>query len=69
MRTEPTLARYPVGPPSLPYKGSPRRTITVVSVIIVICVAGAAWWSWHRISLELTAVFAQGFRKAGLPEE
>jgi hypothetical protein len=48
---------------------SPRRTITVVSVIIAICVAGAAWWSWRFVSLELTAAFAEGFRKAGLPEE
>jgi hypothetical protein len=57
-----------VEPRSLPYRVSPRRTITAVSLIVVICVAGAAWWSWHRISLEPTAVFAEGFRKAGLPE-
>jgi hypothetical protein len=58
-----------VEPLSLPYRVSPRRTITVVSVIIAICVAGAAWWSWRFVSLELTAAFAEGFRKAGLPEE
>jgi hypothetical protein len=26
------------------------------------------WWAWHLVSRELTAVYAEGFREAGLPE-
>jgi hypothetical protein len=32
------------------------------------CIASAAWWAWHLVSRELTAVYAEGFREAGLPE-
>jgi hypothetical protein len=44
------------------------RAVIVVSVIVIICVASAAWWAWF-VSRELTAVYAEGFRKAGVPEE
>ncbi len=47
----------------------PQRTIIAVSVIVVIGIASAAWWGWRFISLELTAVYAEGFRKLGLLEE
>jgi hypothetical protein len=62
-------SRYPIEPRSLPHRVSPRRPVTLVSAIIVICVAGAAWWAWRFVSLELTAAYAEGFRKAGMPEE
>jgi hypothetical protein len=58
-------SRCPVEPRSLPH----TTTITVVSVIIVVCVASAAWWAWRFVSLELAAVYAEGFRKAGIAEE
>ena len=69
MRREPKPSRHPVEPRSLPHRVSPRRIVNVVSVIIVICVASAAWWAWRFVSLELTAAYAEGFRKAGMPEE
>jgi hypothetical protein len=53
-------------PRALPVSVSPRRTVPVVSVIIIICVASAAWWAWRSVSLELTAVYEEGFRKAVL---
>jgi hypothetical protein len=37
-------------------------------MVVVIAIASAAWWAWRFISLELTAVYAEGFRKAGMPE-
>jgi hypothetical protein len=61
-------SRNPVEARSLASRVSPRYTVAVVGVIIVICAAGAAWWSWRFVSLELTAAFGEGFRTAGLPE-
>jgi hypothetical protein len=61
-------SRNPVEARSLASRVSPRYTVAVVGVIIVICAAGAAWRSWHRVSLELTAVLAEGFRQAGSPQ-
>jgi hypothetical protein len=56
-------------PRALPVSVSPRRTVAVASVIIIICVASAAWWAWRSVSLELTAMYEEGSRKAGLLEE
>jgi hypothetical protein len=53
---------------SLPLNASPRCTVTAASVIIMICIGSAAWWAWHLVSQELTAVYAEGFREFGLPE-
>jgi hypothetical protein len=53
---------------SLPLNVSRRCTVTAASVIIMICIASAAWWAWYLVSRELTAVYAEGFREGGLPE-
>jgi hypothetical protein len=46
-----------------------RRAVTVASLIVMICVASAAWWAWRFVSLGLMAVYAEGFRKARMAEE
>ena len=43
--------------------------ITLISVIMTIGVARAVWWVWRVVSLELTDVYAEGFRNAAMPEE
>jgi hypothetical protein len=53
---------------SLPLNVSHRCTVTAASVIIMICIASAAWWAWYLVSREVTAVYAEGFREVGLPE-
>jgi hypothetical protein len=75
-RREPKSSRSSMEPRGRPRECEPstycprsRRTVPVVGVIIIICVASAAWWAWRSVSLELTAVYDEGFRKAGLPEE
>jgi len=47
----------------------PPRTVITFTMVVVIAIASAAWWAWRFVSLELTAVYAEGFRKAGMPEE
>jgi hypothetical protein len=46
----------------------PPRTVITFTMVVVIAIASAAWWAWRFVSLELTAVYADGFRKAGMPE-
>jgi hypothetical protein len=44
------------------------RVAIAVSAMIVITIAGTAWWVLRLRALELAAVFEEAFRKAGLPE-
>ena len=46
-----------------------RHMARTVGLVLSIGIVSAAWWSWRRISLELTAVYDEGLRKAGIPEE
>jgi len=60
--------RVPGGTQLLPRHVNGQRTRAVMILLIMICVASAAWWVWRLISRELAAVYAEGFREAGLPE-
>ena len=43
--------------------------VMTVGLVLFTGVVSAAWWSWRRISLGLTAVYAESLRKSGIPEE
>jgi hypothetical protein len=47
----------------------PAAYFIAPSLMVLFAVAGATWWAWRLVSLELTAVYAEGFRKVGMPEE
>jgi hypothetical protein len=47
----------------------PAAHVVALSAVVLLGIASAAWWLWRFISLELTAAYAEGFRKAGMAEE
>jgi hypothetical protein len=51
---------------SAPRRVTPRRNGIAVSVVVLIGIVSAAWWSWRRISLGLTAVYDEGLHKTGM---
>ena len=46
----------------------PAVHVVALSVVVPLFIATVAWWAYRFVSLELTAVYAEAFRKAGLPE-
>jgi len=46
----------------------PAAYIVALSAVVLFVMASAAWWAWRFVSLELIAVYAEGFRKAGMAE-
>jgi hypothetical protein len=46
----------------------PTAYVVVLSVVVLFGIAGVAWWV-RFVSLELTAVYAEGFRTARMAEE
>jgi len=52
----------------VPVSKIPAAYFVVASLITLFAIAGATWWVWRLASLELTAVYAEGFRKIGMPE-
>ena len=63
------VVNVPARPSSVRRSVTPPRILITVSVLVVIGIASATWWAWRFISLELAAVYAEAFRKAGVPEE
>jgi hypothetical protein len=51
-----------------PLAGLPTAYVIALSVVVLFGIAVTAWWAWF-ISREFGAVYAEGFRKAGMPEE
>jgi hypothetical protein len=47
----------------------PAAYVLAVSLVVLFGIASAAWWAWRFVSLELTAAYAEGFRKARMAEE
>jgi hypothetical protein len=47
----------------------PAAYLVAPSLITLLAFTGATWWVWRFVSLQLTAVYAEGFRKVGLPEK
>ena len=47
----------------------PAAYVVALSAVVLFVMASAAWWAWRFVSLELIAVYAEGFRKAGMAEE
>ena len=47
----------------------PTACVVALSVVVLFGIAGAAWWAWRFVSLELIDVYVEGFRKAGIAEE
>jgi len=45
-----------------------RGYVLALSIVVLFGIASAAWWAWRFVSLELIAVYAEGFRKAGMAE-
>jgi hypothetical protein len=46
----------------------PTAYLIALSVVVLFGIAVAAWWTWFA-SRELTAVYAEGFGKIGMPGE
>jgi hypothetical protein len=53
----------------LPVSTIPAAYLIAPSLIVLFAIAGATWWAWRLVSLEFTAIYAEGFRKVGMPEE
>jgi hypothetical protein len=51
-----------------PLRAAVIHLAIAVSAIIVVTIAGTAWWVLRFRALELAAVFDQAFRNAALPE-
>jgi hypothetical protein len=47
----------------------PAAYVVALSAVVLFGIASAAWWACRFVSLELIAVYAEAFRKAGVPEE
>jgi hypothetical protein len=46
-----------------------RHKVMTAGLVLFTGIVSAAWWSRRSVSLELAAVYAEGFRKVGLPEQ
>ena len=58
-----------MGADEVPVSKVPAAYFVAPSLIMLFAIAGATWLVWRFVSLELTAVYAEGFRKVVMPEE
>ena len=65
---EEQIVEVPGGRIWLPRSAIPLQIVITVSLVVLAGIA-STWWAWRSGSVELAAVYAEGFRKVGMPEQ